>query len=634
MLQVLCIDDEPDLLEVCKAYLEEGREFAVDIATSARQGLEMLDTTTYDVIISDYEMPGMNGIALLKMLRERGKTLPFILFTGRGREEVVIEALNNGADFYIQKGGDPEALFTQLIHIIQQVVGKRKADEQIREMNVYLTNLITFAPNPIVTWDVNSKITRFNRAFEELTGFYETNVLGHDFDVLFPEGSRAISLDLVCRALFGEKWEAVEIPIRTIHGDTRIVIWNSANIYAADSTTPIATIAQGTDITERKKGETRLQAAYEELATTEEELRQQYEQLGDHERTLRKSQDQFNSILRNTPTGIGIVKDQVFVEANNSLCKMTGYTRDELAAVNIHTLWPDADVPLPRENENVDVDADLHTLPVEARWQRKDGAVIRVVLSSALLDPQDPSEGMVLTALDVTSRAMAEDAMRMANKKLSLLSSITRHDILNKISVIDSNLIFIRKKGAPSEITGFLDKIGSTTRAIQTQIEFSRVYQDLGSTESRWQAIDQVLPFKMVPETVRFVAETRGAEVFADPMLQKVFFNLFDNSLRHGGTVHEIRVLCHESEAGLGISWKDDGVGIPATEKEMIFERGYGKNTGLGLFLVREILAITGITIIENGKPGKGACFEMQVPKGTYRFRQERTEGERPGQSG
>ena len=623
MLRILCIDDEPDLLDICKAYLEEGGEFTVDIAISARQGLEMLDTTTYDVIVSDYEMPGMDGITLLKTLRERGKTLPFILFTGRGREEVVIEALNNGADFYIQKGGDPEALFTQLIHIIQQVVGRRKADEQIREMNVYLTNLITFAPNPIVTWDVNSKITRFNRAFEELTGFYETNMLGHDFDILFPEESRAKSLDLVCRALFGEKWEAVEIPIRTIHGNTRTVIWNSANIYAADGTTPIATIAQGTDITERKKAEARLQAAYEDLATTEEELRQQYEQLGAHEQLLRKSQDQFNSILRTTPTGIGIVKNELFAEANDYLCKITGYTRNELAGVNVHVLWADADAHLPpRADSDADNDADRHTMPVEARWQRKDGAVIRVILNAALLNPQVPSEGTILTALDVTSRMMADDAMRMANKKLSLLSSITRHDILNKISVIDSNLIFIRKKGAPPEIESFLDKIGSTTRAIQTQIEFSRVYQDLGSTESRWQAVGKVLPFKMVPETVRFRAETGGAEVFADPMLQKVFFNLFDNSLRHGGTVHEIRILCRESETGLEILWEDDGVGIPATEKEMIFERGYGKNTGLGLFLVREILAITGITIIEIGVPGKGASFRISVPKGMYRFRQ------------
>ncbi len=174
------------------------------------------------------------------------------------------------------------------------------------------------------------------------------------------------------------------------------------------------------------------------------------------------------------------------------------------------------------------------------------------------------------------------------------------------------------------EIEGFLDKIGNTTRAIQTQIEFSRVYQDLGSTDSRWQKIESVLPRKMVPEGVQFLAECGDLEIFADPMLQKVFFNLFDNSLRHGGHVHEIRVACREDESGLKILWEDDGVGIAVEEKERVFERGVGKNTGLGLFLVREILGITGITIRENGTPGKGACFEITVQKGFYRFPGER----------
>lgn len=620
MLRILSIDDEPDLLDICKRYLEDTGEFAVDTATSAAQAMEMLKTSSYDLILSDYQMAGMDGITLLKTLRGQGNTLPFILFTGRGREEVVIEALNNGADYYIQKGGDPEAQFTQLTHTIQQILGKRKADEQIREMNTYLESLITYAANPIVTWDVNLKITRFNRAFERLTGFSEENVRGHDFDILFPEDSRAQSLDLVVKALFGEKWEAVEIPVRTIHADTRTVIWNSANIYGPDGTTPVATIALGTDITERKKAEASLRTAYEDLAATEEELRQQYEQLATHERILKANQDVLESILQTTPTGIGILKDGVIREANDRLCEMTGYSRGKLMTVNIHSLWPEVDTILSAERQCWIEGRNTGVQPMEARWQRKDGSIIRVLFSCGLLNPTDPDGGITLSAIDITLHMMGDDALRMANKKLSLLSSITRHDILNKISVIDSNLIFIRKRNPSPEITGFLDKIGNTTRAIQTQIEFSRVYQDLGSTDSRWQKIDSVFPKKMVPEGVQFRAECGDIEVFADPMLQKVFFNLFDNSLRHGGNVHEIRALCSEDETGLKILWEDDGTGIPPEEKERIFERGYGKNTGLGLFLVREILGITGITIRENGTPGKGASFEMSVPRGFYRF--------------
>jgi PAS domain S-box-containing protein len=476
MLNVLYIDDEPDLLEICKVFLEESGEFIIDTATSAQTGLDQLETKKFDVVICDYQMPGMDGITLLKTLRSKGSTLPFILFTGRGREDIVIQALNYGADFYIQKGGNPEALFVDLAHIIKQVAGRRKADEQLREMNFYLTNLITYAANPIVTWDVNSKITRFNRAFEKLTGFAESNVLGHDFDILFPEESRSNSLDLVCRALFGEKWEAVEIPIRTVHGGIRTVIWNSANIYASDGITPVATIAMGTDITERKEAETRLKTAYEEVAATEEELRQQYEQLGGQEQKLRKNEERLNSILRTTPTGIGVLRDQVIDEVNDRFCEMTGYSRDELTGKNIRAIWADSGRYMPEGGGICRNDSDTQTGTLETRWQKKDGTIITVVLCSTLLNPKDPSMGTTLTALDITPRVMADEALRAANKKLNLLSSITRHDILNKITIIESNLVFIRRKGVPPEIAGFLEKIGTASNAIQAQIEFSRIY--------------------------------------------------------------------------------------------------------------------------------------------------------------
>ncbi len=621
MLNVLYIDDEPDLLDLCKVFLEEKEEFAVDTAASPYQGLADLDKKRYDSVICDYQMPGMDGITLLKALRSKGSSLPFILFTGRGREEVVIQALNNGADFYLQKGGDPEALFAELAHKVRRAVEKRKAEEILRETNIYLTNLITYASNPIVTYDIDSKITRFNRAFEKLTGFTEAEVLGQDFDILFPQETRAKSLDLICRALFGEKWESVEIPVQTADGGIRTVLWNSANIYGPDGTTPVATIAQGTDITERKKAETNLKNAYEELAATEEELRQQYEQLGGQERELRKSQERLSSILRTTPTGIAVIRGRLITELNDRFCEMTGYSRNELVGKTISTIWANEEEYDPAGSRSC---AESQTVTVETRWRKKDGTVIAVVLGSTLLNPEDPSEGVTLTALDITSRVMAEEALRMANRKLNLLSSITRHDIQNKTTIIDGNLSLIRQRITSPEIAAFMDKLAAASNAIQTQIKFSRVYQDLGSGVSRWQDVSKILPATNVPETIRFRADVDSIEVYADPMLERVFFNLLDNSIRHGGSVREIRVSSHNSGDGLIIAWEDDGTGIPAGEKERIFERGYGKNTGLGLFLAREILSITGITISETGTPGTGARFELSLPRGSYRLTDSR----------
>ena len=111
-----------------------------------------------------------------------------------------------------------------------------------------------------------------------------------------------------------------------------------------------------------------------------------------------------------------------------------------------------------------------------------------------------------------------------------------------------------------------------------------------------------------------------GLELWADPMLEKVFVNLLDNSMRHGERVGTVSFSYETVGDNLRLVVQDDGVGIPPEEKDRIFQRGYGRNTGLGLFLIREILGITGYSITETGTPGKGARFEIDVPRGLFRF--------------
>jgi len=132
-IRVLYVDDEPGLLDIGKRFLEDEGTFSVEILTSARMALEQLNTVQYDAIISDYQMPEIDGIAFLKQLKASGDTTPFIIFTGRGREEVVIEALNEGADFYLQKGGEPKAQFTELANKIRYAVSRRSAEVDLRE---------------------------------------------------------------------------------------------------------------------------------------------------------------------------------------------------------------------------------------------------------------------------------------------------------------------------------------------------------------------------------------------------------------------------------------------------------------------------------------------------------------------
>jgi PAS domain S-box-containing protein len=143
------------------------------------------------------------------------------------------------------------------------ITERKKAEDALSETRNYLENLFNHANAPIIVWDPSFKITRFNHAFEHLTGQIAEEIIGQRLEILFPESSRDSSLSKIERTLVGEYWESVEVPILHKEGDVRIVLWNSANIYANDGKTLIATMAQGTDITERKNAEEDLHRAKE-----------------------------------------------------------------------------------------------------------------------------------------------------------------------------------------------------------------------------------------------------------------------------------------------------------------------------------------------------------------------------------
>ncbi|NLV28146.1 MAG: PAS domain S-box protein [Methanomicrobiales archaeon] len=222
---------------------------------------------------------------------------------------------------------------------------------------------------------------------------------------------------------------------------------------------------------------------------------------------------------------------------------------------------------------------------------------------------------------DITERKLIEETVLKANRQLNLLSSITRHDILNNISTFQGFLYLLEMESDnKAETLEYLQKMKDSINKIRSQIEFSRVYQDLGSQKPLWISLDAILQRLSVPDTIHFTTRVFGISIFADPMLEKVFYNLLDNSIRHGKNVTEVFIFADEEKKYLTIIYEDNGDGIPAEEKETIFEKGFGKNTGYGLFLVQEILSLTNISIKETGTPGKGAQFKILVPSGSYRI--------------
>ena len=350
--------------------------------------------------------------------------------------------------------------------------------------------------------------------------------------------------------------------------------------------------------------------------------------------TLRKTAEKMESIFRAAPTGIGMAVNQNFTEVNGRLCEIVGYTRDELIGRPVRVVYPDDGE---YESFLKEMRAQIRktgTSTQELRSRRKDGAIIDVLLSMTPLDARDFSRGMTFTVQDITERKAMEreieyhageltrqtNGLTVANKKLSLMSSITRHDILNQLTILLGNLSFAEEAVQDREISEYLARVQGAADRIRRQIEFTRDYTDLGVKSPEWQRVSGAIH----TETLHWLPvenEAGDLVVYADPMLSTVFANLMDNTVRHGESATRVRVRYRPEEDGdLTLIWEDDGAGIPAEEKERIFARGVGKNTGLGLFLIREILGITGITITETGEPGNGARFEMRVPRGAYRL--------------
>jgi PAS domain S-box-containing protein len=225
---------------------------------------------------------------------------------------------------------------------------------------------------------------------------------------------------------------------------------------------------------------------------------------------------------------------------------------------------------------------------------------------------------------DITDRKRVEDALVRVNNKLNLLSGITRHDILNQLTALKAYIDLSAEHTRDNVVSEFIRKEMMIANVIDRQISFTRDYHKLGVMSPVWQNVADIIEWAKQSLLIRNVdirTDFRDLEVFADPLLEKVFYNLMDNALRYGGEkMTAIRFRIQETDDALIICCEDDGIGIAEENKDLIFNRGYAHNTGLGLFLSREILGITECSITETGIFGTGARFEIRVPKGSYRF--------------
>ena len=223
---------------------------------------------------------------------------------------------------------------------------------------------------------------------------------------------------------------------------------------------------------------------------------------------------------------------------------------------------------------------------------------------------------------DDSLRETVESA-RIANKKLASISSATRHDINNKLTIVSGYTQLMRLENPGERVAEYITIMERAVSDISRLLKFSKEFEKIAAGPPVWQDLRAVVEKAAVPllspAKIGFANETTGVLVKADPLLSRVFSNLAENVIQHAGKAGAVRVHTENSGADLVLVFEDDGAGIPPEQKERIFNRGAGKNTGLGLYFAREILSVTGIGIRESGVPGRGARFEIRIPPGMFR---------------
>jgi signal transduction histidine kinase len=261
----------------------------------------------------------------------------------------------------------------------------------------------------------------------------------------------------------------------------------------------------------------------------------------------------------------------------------------------------------------------------EARFEtekiKKDGSLLPVEISARLAKLRDKTY-VIAISRDISRRKREERALRIANQKLQLMNIVAWHDIQNKGTGLRGYVELSKDLVTDEKLKKFIDSEEEVLRVIYRQLQYTKEYQEMGIHPPQWVNLPQVL--RMIMSfleigSLAFRMDLQNLELYCDPVIEKVFSHLIENTKKHGKKATEIRISCQETAGGLQLIYEDDGVGIPQEKKKDLFVRGVGSDTGFSLFFVHDILEISDMSIRETGEPGKGVRFEISVPRGLYR---------------
>lgn len=554
-----------------------------------------------------------------------GKPLSAVLkgtFIGSTREQALMEISKkgfwNGELIQTRKDGSAAYMFQSasalkdsegnragIVMVNHDITQLKQTEKTLRETSDYLNNLLEYANAPIIVWDPSFRITRFNHAFESLTGQPAYEVVGKKLDILFPEESRRSSLQKIRRTVAGERWEAVEIPIIGASREVRTVLWNSANVYAPDGQTIIATIAQGQDITERKQAEEALIWEKETLQIT----------------------------IENTNTHLAYLDPQFnFVRVNSAYAIGSGYTVEELIGKNHFVLFPD------KENQDIfervrdtGKAVEFRDKPFAFSDQPERGITYWDWTLTPVKGISGKVEGLVLSLIDTTTRKQLDE---LKDEFIGLVSHEMRTPLTVIIGALHTILTEETRLSVEERSQLLQDAVWeaeSLSHLLSNLLELSRAQSErllLHRESINIEALVQDVFDRMRQQSSshKFIIDVRSRlpKIYADPVrLEHILRNLLENAIKYSPKDSQITVSIKPEKESLVVAVKDQGVGISLHDQEKLFkpfERlGFSqdstvKGVGLGLLVCKRLVEAHGGRVWVDSEPGRGTTFLFTLP--------------------
>ena len=597
-IRVLHVDDDAEFLAVARQCLEEHAQFQVDTAFSAEEALEKLGISEYDAIVADYQMPDKNGLELLRELRRSGNEAPFFLFTNRGKEEIAVEALNSGVELYVDKRGNPEIVYDELKRGICLAVKNRRAEKLLRASEEKYRSLFANMLNGFayceMIWDENNQPVDFvylavNEAFEKLTGLKKEDILGKPVTEAIPGIKEAHPelFEIYGRvASTGEK-EWFEIYFKPLE------IWLSISVYSPKKGYFVAVFE---NISERKKN-------------------------------IEKTLFQARMLDAVRQTIIATAKDGIITYWNSAAEELHGWSEAEMMGQHISKIIPEDIAPELMLKVNSRLDA-KESWSGEITTKCQNGTVLPIMATiSPIINDKGEFVGTATIETDISEQKWMQEIFNEAiakvteiNDKLHVVESLTRHDIRNKLSALNGRMFLLKRRlNDNSDALSQLREMEQVVQQMLRILEFERIYVQVGAEELTDVNVEQSFAeaaslFSHLKDA-KLINGCHGLTVLADSLLRQLFYNLIDNSLKYGEKLTKIRLYYEEDESLLRLIYEDDGVGVSEEMKSRLFEKGFGKGTGYGLYLIKRICEAYGWTIQESHEEGQGAQFTMTIPK-------------------